>query len=425
MLSRGVPASSGRSLPFLTGGGPMAELITRHRWEQTALGPITLWPAHVRTVVAMMLRSEVPVVTLWGEGGVMLYNQAYSVFAGARHPSLLGSRVREGWPEVASFNDHVMRTVLAGRTLSYQDQELTLFRSGQPEQVWLNLNYSPLLDDAGRPCGVIAFVIDNTARVRAERRVQGEGERLRGMFNQAPAFMAMLTGPDHVFDHVNEAYLQLVGRRDILGKPVHQALPEVERQGFVELLDKVYASGEPYTGYKVPVDLQRPDADAAAVRYLDFIFQPVRDEAGKVVGIFVQGVDVTEREAAQDALRQSEAQLRAFAQAMPNHVWAARPDGLLYWFNQTVYDYSGAVVGDLDGTGWASLVHPEDLPGAGERWAAALSTGMGYENEFRLRRADGAYRWHLARAVPIREARGPITGWVGSNTDIHDQKAAA
>ena len=77
----------------------------------------------------------------------MIYNDAYSIFAGGRHPHLFGSKVREGWPEVADFNDNVMKVGLSGGTLSYRNQELTLHRSGVPEQVWMNLDYSPVLDE--------------------------------------------------------------------------------------------------------------------------------------------------------------------------------------------------------------------------------------------------------------------------------------
>jgi PAS domain S-box-containing protein len=116
-------------------------------------------------------------VLLWGADGIMIYNDAYSGFAGGRHPQLLGSTVREGWPEVAAFNDHVMRVGLAGGTLSYRDQELTLHRYGRPEQVWMNLDYSPVFDESGRPAGVIAIVVESTERVLAERRLR-ESEAL-------------------------------------------------------------------------------------------------------------------------------------------------------------------------------------------------------------------------------------------------------
>jgi PAS domain S-box-containing protein len=166
--------SSGHDSPgpgeaFLAGGGELGALMRAFDWSSTALGPITEWPQSLKTAVGLLLRSPVPIVLLWGEDGVMIYNDPYSEFAGARHPQLLGSRVREGWPEVADFNDNVMKVGLAGGTLSYKDQELTLYRKGVPEQVWMNLDYSPVLDEAGRPAGVLAIVVETTERVRAER----------------------------------------------------------------------------------------------------------------------------------------------------------------------------------------------------------------------------------------------------------------
>jgi PAS domain S-box-containing protein len=135
--------------------------------------------------------------------------------------------------------------------------------------------------------------------------------------------------------------------------------------------------------------------------------------------------DVNERRIAQEILRASEAQFRTLAQAMPNHVWTARPDGHLDWFNDRVYEYSGKRPGTLDGEGWSSLVHPEDLSTVTELWRAALESGTPYEAEFRIRNASEIYRWHLARAFPTRGGHDDIMRWVGSNTDIEDQKVAS
>ena len=135
--------------------------------------------------------------------------------------------------------------------------------------------------------------------------------------------------------------------------------------------------------------------------------------------------DVNERRAAQEILRASEAQFRTLAQAMPNHVWTARPDGQLDWFNDRVYEYSGVKPGTVDGEGWTSLVHPEDLSRAAELWRAAVAAGAPYEAQFRIRSANGTYRWHISRAFPIRGAHDATMRWVGSNTDIEDQKVAA
>jgi PAS domain S-box-containing protein len=128
---------------------------------------------------------------------------------------------------------------------------------------------------------------------------------------------------------------------------------------------------------------------------------------------------------AEQAARASDAQFSTFAEAMANHVWTAPADGLLDWFNRRVYDYSGAEPGELDGLGWTAIVHPDDLAAAGALWTAALASGTPYETEFRLRRFDGVYHWHIARAVPIRDAAGTVVRWIGTNTDINEQKLTA
>ncbi|WP_395818017.1 PAS domain S-box protein [Devosia sp.] len=361
-------------------------------------------------------------ITLWGPEGVMIYNDGYAVIAGKRHPEVLGRTVCEGWPEVAEFNANVMRVVLAGQTLAYKDQELVLHRSSAPETVWLNLDYSPILNEAGEPVAVIAIVVETTEKVKAERWQAGESERLRQMFQQAPGFIAMLSGPDHVFDLVNDAHLKLIGHREVVGKSVAEALPEVTEQGFIDLLDGVWRTGEPFIGRGLQALLQRTPGAAPEERFVDLIYQPVRDPAGQVVGIFVEGSDVTERIVAERDVRDREAQFRTFAEAMPNHVWTARPDGMLDWFNSRVYQYSGAQPGELNGEAWGAIVHPDDLAGAAARWSESVYTGAPYEAEFRVRRFDGTYRWHLVRAVALADAEGKIGRWLGTNTDIEDQR---
>ncbi|MDB5616700.1 PAS domain-containing sensor histidine kinase [Tardiphaga sp.] len=286
-------------------------MIRAFDWASTSLGPIEDWPQSLKTATGLVVHSAVPMVMLWGDDGVMIYNDAYAVFASRRHPQLLGSKVQEGWPEAAGFNDHIMKVGLAGGTLAYRDQELTLHRNGVPEQVWMNLDYSPVPDETGKPAGVIAIVIDTTERVLADRRNAAEGDRLRAMFEQAPSFMARLDGPDHIFTLANAAFLRLVGHREVIGRSVHQAVPEIEGQGLFEILEDCYRSGRPFVGTGIKVQLQRHRNAAAEDRYVDFIYQPILDSAGAVTGLFVEGSDVTERIRADIALRESELRYRA------------------------------------------------------------------------------------------------------------------
>jgi PAS domain S-box-containing protein len=206
-----VSADSGPGEPppkpdFPHGGGELGALIRTFDWSATGLGPIAAWPQSLKTVTSLILLSPVPMVLLWGEDGVMIYNDAYSVFAGGRHPRLLGSKVREGWPEVAEFNDNVMRVGLAGGTLAYKDQELVLHRHGRPEQVWMNLDYSPVPDESGRPAGVIAIVVETSETIRAERRRAEAQERVR---QSEERFRALVNATSDVVYRMSPDWLEM------------------------------------------------------------------------------------------------------------------------------------------------------------------------------------------------------------------------
>lgn len=815
----------------------MAQRVRCHDWSATPLGPIDGWPQSLRTTVSLLIAAPVPIVLLWGEQGVMIYNDAYSVFAGGRHPHLLGSEVRKGWAEIADFNDNVMKVGLAGGTLAYRDQELTLHREGRPEQVWMNLDYWPVLDESGRPGGVIATVVETTARVEAERLQaetderlnlalsagQGVGtwdfdvaanrvvadERFAEIYGVDPAiaregaplsefFQAMhpddaarvggdiqrtletripfrseyrliqsdgqirwvsaegrivtdadgrLRFPGVTFDITqrraadavlaetesrydalfnststgfcivqmkfdgdmrpvdymivegNPAFEDMTGLKDANGKWVSEIAPGLEQHWF-DLYGQVALTGETVR-FEQPADIFRrwydvealrigdPEAHRVAILFTNIterkqtearqqalldLNDAIRDltdpteiahassrilaevlgvsrvgygvmdttaetvtiardynapgvpslagvihfrdfgsyiedltrgetviipdaakdsrvgdggaalagiratalinmpliERGKVVallfvnnttprdwsgqdlalvrevaervrtaseraraaaelersearyrtlfdtmdegfcivelvdgpsgllddyihveanpaaaeqvglaGVMGQRIrdlapdeadewidlyrtvletgqpirfekafkstgrwlelsafrvepawrnqvavlfkDLTERNRTEQALRDSEAQFRAFAEAVPNQVWASRPDGELYWFNSQVYAYTGLSEGELNGPdGWGKIVHPEDLPGAAAVWTKALQTGEVYRTEFRIRRADGIWRWFGIGAEPVHDAAGNLTGWVGANSDIDD-----
>lgn len=151
-------------------------------------------------------------------------------------------------------------------------------------------------------------------------RSEAERDRLQRLFEQAPGFMTFLRGPDHVFEMANDAYYQVVGNRDILGKPVREALPEVESQGFPELLDQVYESGEPFVGREVEVQLEREPGEDLETVYLDFVYQPVTGPDGSVTGIFVQGHDVTEKKRTKERLRRRQGELKTLNDTLEEQV---------------------------------------------------------------------------------------------------------
>jgi PAS domain S-box-containing protein len=395
----------------------MARRILGHDWSGT-LGPVSTWPPSLTTTVALMIHSPVPMVLLWGPDGVMIYNDAYSIFAGGRHPDLLGSKVREGWPEVADFNDNVMRVGLAGGTLAYKDQELTLYRSGAPEQVWMNLDYSPVYDEAGAPGGVIAIVLETTARVLSERRLAEASARQRRYLEQAPGFVILMSGPDHVVEFVNGTHKRVFGSADWLGKPIRAAVPSLSGQGFFEKLDQVYASGEAFVADSAEARFHRSPSEPQSVRYFNFVYAPVFDETGAVSGIFCDGYDVTETHEAEGQLRESEARLRQLNADLEQEVfkrshvggrtWQLSPEIMGVANSDGVFESTnpawGQVLGwsheELRSTPFITLVHPEDVEKTRSGYDRLLQGEPVLRFENRYRHKHGGWRWLSWVAVP-------------------------
>jgi PAS domain S-box-containing protein len=169
---------------------------------------------------------------------------------------------------------------------------------------------------------------------------------------------------------------------------------------------------------------------------VDYVFKPFSPEVLRSkVAVFVELHEKTEqlRQQAEqlkeqelaELRRESEERYRFLAEAQPDQIWTATPNGELDYVNQRVLDYFDTSFSERVAAGWTDVTHPDDLPRTIQLWQQALDTGSPYENELRLRRAaDESYRWHLTRAVPMRNRSGEIVKWFGSNTDIEDRKSA-
>lgn len=253
-------------------------------------------------------------------------------------------------------------------------------------------------------------------------------QRFQTLFEQAP-FSVQLLSVDGRTLKVNQAWQELWGAH--AGDPLHDFVlsgynmledPQLEAKGITQHLRRAFA-GEavrlPAIRYN-PAELGKP----GLARWVEATARPIKADDGRVVEVMLIHEDVTERLQAEEALRASEAQFRTIADAMPQMVWSTLPDGYHDYYNHRWYEFTGVPAGSTDGAAWNGMFHPEDQPRAWEVWRHSLQTGETYEIEYRLRHRSGEYRWVLGRALPVRNEHGEIVRWMGTCTDIDEQKRA-
>lgn len=239
----------------------------------------------------------------------------------------------------------------------------------------------------------------------------------------APLPLALLWGEDAILLY-NDAYAEFAGSRHpgILGMPVSQAWPEVADFN-AEMLRRCGEGGN-VSHNEQPLVLYRHEE--AEQIWLDLHYSAVRNRRNQVVGVLVVLMDVTERvqlerqqKQASRALQESEAQLQALTAALPQLIWTADATGRYDYFNERWQEFTGLSSEATDVAGWLSAVHPDDQEVAELNWRHAVESGQGYQTEYRLRRADGVWRWFLRRALPVRNvSTGEVIRWLGTCTDI-------
>ena len=421
------PPSRGIS-PFLTGGGDVGALMRAHDWSRSPLGPPEQWPQSLKLVVGLLLNSKFPMFVAWGPELGFLYNDAYAEILGAKHPAALGARFQDIWSEIWPDISPLIDSAMAGEATYREDLPLLLNRRGYDEQTWFTFSYSPVRDESGAVAGMFCAVAETTGRVLADRRLAEEKQRQQRLFEQAPGFICTLTGPDHVYEFVNESYRRLFGSRAFLGKTVREAFPELEGQGFYELLDRVYATGERVVAHHMPARLEDPRTGAITEQVLDFIYAPVLDEAGQVSGIFCEGFEVTETVRAGQALAQSEEQLRLATEASDVGLWDLDViDDRLFWPPRVKAMFGISPEAPVSMADFEAQLHPDDRPRVTAAFAAAKDPDQRalYDVEYRtIGKEDGVMRWVAARGRAIFDETGRCVRVIGTALDITVRKRA-
>jgi len=255
------------------------------------------------------------------------------------------------------------------------------------------------------------------------RILNNEREHLRSLFNQAPGFVAVLMGPKHVFELANEAYYQLVGHREIIGKTVWEALPEVAGQGFEAFLDSVYKTGVPWAARGVPIAVQRERDGPITQRYVDLVYQPYRDAQGTTIGIFAQGYDVTDVVEAQAARRESDARLKDGMEAAKMVVWDWDLETGKLAYSENIGQVMGSEFETMDSV--AQHIHPEDRAKIRLAHERAMSGAAAYQEIIRFIRPDtGRMVWLDSRGKVRFDQQGHPVAMRGVTVDVTERYQA-
>lgn len=252
---------------------------------------------------------------------------------------------------------------------------------------------------------------------------ESEG-RLKYLLNDAPVAIAILKGRELVVDSANKRALHIWGKKpDIIGKPLHIALPELQGEQFLKQLDFVYTSGIPFEGREVKTQLERNGVFEDV--YSNFVYHPIRDQDGRINSLMFVATVITDEVNAKFQLHESEANLKLLADNMSQLAWMTDENGYIFWYNKRWYDYTGTSFEEMKGSGWKKVHHPDEVERVARKFENDLISGEIWEDTFPLRRADGEYRWFLSRAVPLKNEEGRIVRWIGTNTDITEEMKLA
>lgn len=370
-----------------------------------------------------MKQAPVGIIILRGpEYIVEMANDAYLQLVDKKEGEFIGKPLFASLPEVKEAVHALLDNVLlTGKPYHGNEAPIPVNRYGKQNLSYFDFLYHPLKEADGKISGVIATVVDVTEKVES-RNIIVEKKRLYETITQNTPDLIYVFDLNYRFTYANDALLKMWGRtwEDAIGKnmlengyePWHAEMHERE-------IDQVIASKKPVRG-----EVSFPHAHLGKRMY-DYIFSPVINEKGAVEAITGTTRDISDIKNAEVELKKSEEQFRLLSDSMPQHIWTADPEGNLNYYNQSVFDYSGLSLEQINKGGWMQIVHPDDSEENIKQWINAVSTGQDFIFEHRFRRHDGAYRWQLSRAIPQRDERGKIQMWVGTSTDIQEQKTFA
>ncbi|HEX8697941.1 MAG TPA: PAS domain-containing sensor histidine kinase [Myxococcaceae bacterium] len=416
-----------------------AQVLARRKIEALA-EELRTGEARLRTLV----EANIIGVLFWDvEGGVIDANDAFLQALGYTREDLKAGRI--DWRQVTPPEWHAQDEALVKMMLEtgkHPPAEKEYFRKDGSR---LPLIVASTFFPGNRREGV-GFVLDISERKKGEAELKQSEARARGaaavaVRNRAQleaTFQSMSDGVV-VFDMEGRVVFVNESEARICGYPNAEAMKR-DLPYFAQVFEIAHPDGRLLPVEEWPVsrvlrgetvaewELLGRRTDTGQEWFFSHSGAPVRDEQGKQILALTITRDITESKKAQERLRASETQFRTLADAIPQLAWIAEADGAIHWFNRRWYEYTGTSAEDMEaegGWGWKQVHDPAELPRVLKGFQAAIASGEPWEDTFPLRRHDGEFRWHLTRAMPLRNAEGHIVRWFGTNTDVEDQRRQA
>ncbi len=377
-----------------------------------------------------------------------LANRAFCEFFG--HAAPQGQPLAEVLPELCEDGRGPwLQAVMAAPQASSLGRTPERFsvriqRPGQCGERVLELVLQPVVEASGEVSGLLIEGVDITAHARTEADLlegqrqalravectETERSRLDALLEAAPVGIIMADVQGRLL-RINAENRRIWGQHPL--SESHSEYGEWKgwwadggpRHG-QRLAAHEWALARALRGEECPRDIVEIESfgDVPVRRTIVNSGAPVRDAEGRIIGAVIAQMDITDRVRAEQAAVENEAKFRTITEAMPQMVWSTLPDGRHDYFNHQWYEFTGVQPGQTDGDGWLAMFHPDDQARTQARWLHSLRTGAPYDIEYRLRHRSGQYRWTLGRALPVRDERGELVRWMGTCTDIHEQKMA-
>lgn len=358
--------------------------------------------------------------------------------------SVIGKRMQDALPELVGqpFIGILQEVIATGVDYVAKDTPVNLVVDGTLQTFYFDFIYKavPLPDGS---YAVLNTANEVTERLQSHREIEAlnghlselnqrlqnsndevvrQREVLYDYMMQAPAGISIFGGPNLVYELVNERYQMILPGRDLLGKPLFEALPELVGQPVQQLLMNVWETGETLSVQELHVPIASTEGGTLEDRYFTFTYQARLDAEGTITGMYGFVYEVTEQVLARRKVEESERHFRQMADLVPAKISNALPTGEVTFLNKQWLDFSGLNLDQLRDFGYHKMMHPDELEGFQKGLAEAAATGRPFISEIRMKNTSGEYIWHLNIASPVLDENGQIKMWVGSTTDIQSLK---